>query len=135
MKIAIRKERDGSVYLAKNFRDDISYTEPPYNFKIIELDEEDCEVSDFDDDLLFNLDKYRVRKQKEKNNVRVEELDNWFKNNYTTYEQMLVRRKTLGIEDMIVDDFRNKTYHNLIELYEEAEDVASEIRELRKNVK
>ena len=135
MKIAIRKERDGSVYLAKNFRDDISYTEPPYNFKIIELDEEDCEASDFDDNLLFNLEKYRLRKQKEKNNVRVEELDNWFKNNYTTYEQMLVRRKTLGIEDMIVDDFRNKTYHNLIELYEETEDVASEIRELRKNVK
>ena len=133
MKIAIRKERDGSVYLAKNFRDDISYTEPPYNFKIIELDEEDCEVSDFDDDLLFNLEKYRVRKQKEKNNVRVEELDNWFKTDYAKYEQMFTRRKALGIEDVIEDEFRNKKYHNLIELYEEAEDVAKEIRELRNN--
>ena len=72
---------------------------------------------------------------KELNQNKIAELDNWFKTNYTTYEQMLVRRKTLGIEDNIVDEFRNKTYHNLIELYEEAEVVAKEIRELRKNVK
>ena len=62
---------------------------------------------------------------------KIEELDNWFKNDYATYEQMFTRRKALGIEDTIVDEFRNKTYHNLIELYEEAEVVAGEIRELR----
>ena len=69
---------------------------------------------------------------KELNQIKLVELDNWFKTDYATYEQMLVRRKTLGIEDTIVDEFRNKTYHNLIELYEEAEVVAKEIRELRK---
>ena len=67
------------------------------------------------------------------NQDRIRELDNWFKIDYSTYEQMFNRRKTLGIEDTIVDDFRNKTYHNLIELYEEAEVVAGEIRELREN--
>lgn len=61
------------------------------------------------------------------------ELDHWFRVTYTQYEQMLIRRKTLGIEDTIADEFRNKTYHNLIELYTEAEVVASEIRELREN--
>ena len=57
----------------------------------------------------------------------------WFDKTYPKYEQMLIRRKALGIEDTIVDEFRNKTYHNLIELYEEAEIVAGEIRELREN--
>ena len=65
------------------------------------------------------------------NKYRLSELLYWFKNNYLEYEQMLIRRKTLGIEDTIVDDFRNKTYHNIIELYTEAEVVAGEIRELR----
>lgn len=66
------------------------------------------------------------------NNNKILELDNWFKTDYTTYEQMFTRRKTLGMVDVIVDNFRNKTYHNIIELYEEAEVVAKEIRELRK---
>ena len=73
-----------------------------------------------------------VLTQEELNQNKILELDNWFKNDYATYEQMFTRRKTLGIEDTIVDEFRNKTYHNLIELYEEAEVVAKEIRELRK---
>jgi hypothetical protein len=48
---------------------------------------------------------------------------------------MFTRRTALGIEDIIEDEFRNRVgenaYHNLIELYEEAEIVAKEIRELR----
>ena len=72
----------------------------------------------------------------ELNNIKLNNersmLQQWFKTNYTEYEQMFTRRKALGIEDTIVDEFRNKTYHNLIELYEEAEVVAKEIRELRK---
>lgn len=78
--------------------------------------------------------KDRVVTQEEINQNKINQLDNWFKTDYATYEQMLVRRKTLGIEDTIVDEFRNKTYHNLIELYEEAEVVAKEIRELRKTL-
>lgn len=73
--------------------------------------------------------------QDELNQIKLRELDNWFKTQYREYNEMLTRRKELGIEDTIVDNFRNKTYHNLIELYEEAELVAGEIRELRKNVK
>lgn len=67
--------------------------------------------------------------------LQIYKLDNWFKIQYREYNEMLTRRKTLGIEDTIVDEFRNKTYHNIIELYKEAEVVAGEIRELRKNVK
>lgn len=73
--------------------------------------------------------------QDELNQIKLRELDNWFKIQYREYNEMLTRRKELGIEDTIVDEFRNKTYHNIIELYTEAEVVAKEIRELRKNVK
>lgn len=59
------------------------------------------------------------------------QLEYWFKEKYTEYEQMLIRRKTLGIEDTIVDEIRNKTYKSIIQLYNEAEIVAGEIRELR----
>lgn len=66
------------------------------------------------------------------NKDKIRELDNWFSNNYRTYIEMFTRREALGKTDVIEDEFRNKTYHNLIELYEEAEVVAEEIRELRK---
>jgi hypothetical protein len=103
--------------------------------KIVIIDDKysDYIGADFNEDLTFSIEKYNARKSKEYPEVRIAELDNWFKADYATYEQMLVRRKTLGIEDTIVDEFRNKTYHNIIELYEEAEIVAKEIRELRKN--
>lgn len=79
------------------------------------------------------IEVYVLYTEEELKQNKLNELTNWFDTIYPTYEQMLVRRKTLGIEDNIVDEFRNKTYHNLIELYEEAEVVAKEIRELRKN--
>ena len=95
---------------------------------------EDCSFKDFDSNG-FNIELYNKRKQGYVNQEKLDKLDNWFKTQYREYNEMLTRRKTLGIEDTIVDEFRNKTYHNLIELYEEAEVVAKEIRELRKNVK
>lgn len=74
MKIAIRKELDGLIYIDKNLRDDIPYTEPPYNFTLIDVDVEDCLPSDFNDDLTFNLEKYNARKQKIKDIIKLNEL-------------------------------------------------------------
>lgn len=91
---------------------------------------EDCDFRDFDSNG-FNVELYNKRRYTYENQYKLTGLTNWFKTDYATYEQMFRRRKELGIEDTIVDDFRNKTYHNLIELYEEAEVVAGEIRELR----
>lgn len=62
---------------------------------------------------------------------KIRELTNWFKTKYREYNEMFTRREALGKTDVIEDEFRNKTYHSLIELYEEAEIVASEIRKLR----
>ena len=88
------------------------------DFECIECSKEDYD--NYHDNLVENINK-------------LAELTNWFDKDYTTYEQMFRRRKELGIEDTIVDEFRNKTYHNIIELYTEAEVVAKEIRELREN--
>lgn len=76
-----------------------------------------------------------ARQNEFKWNNELIELDNWFKNNYTMYEQMLIRRKTLGIEDEIFDKFRNKTYKSILQLYNEAEVVAGEIRVLKAKLK
>ena len=65
------------------------------------------------------------------NNIACRKLEDWFSNSYKMYCEMLTRRQALQIEDSIYDEFRNKTYTNLMELYLEAEIVASEIKELR----
>lgn len=106
-----------------------------HGYTIIEIDDKysDCEPLDFDlETIEFSVDKYNVRKQKELDVVILEDLTNWFDKDYPKYEQMLVRRSYLNLDDEIVDSFRNKTYHDLFELYTEAEVVAKEIRELRK---
>lgn len=76
MLIAIRKELNGTIYIDKNLRSEIDYTQPPYNFNLIEIDNvyNDCESEDFNEDLTFNVNKYNTRKQKENASVRINEL-------------------------------------------------------------
>lgn len=86
MKIAIRKEPNGSVYMDKDifsrthevqdengnievvpmFTDE-KLSQPPYNYKIVEIDDKyaDCVISDFNQDLSFSIDKYKSRKETE----------------------------------------------------------------------
>ena len=84
MFIAIRKEPNGSIYIDKEiysrtqevqdengnitiqplFSDEI-LSKPPYNYTKVEIDDvySDCQSSDFNDNLTFNVEKYNVRKQ------------------------------------------------------------------------
>lgn len=84
MFIAIRKEPNGSLYMDKDifsrthevqdengnitiqplFSDE-TLSQPPYNYTKVEVDNKysDCQASDFDEDLTFNLEKYNARKQ------------------------------------------------------------------------
>lgn len=73
MKIAIRLEPNGTIYIDKHLREDIPYTEPPYNFTIIDIDEKysDCINTDFDEDFTFNIERYTKR---------IEDMPNIFKN-------------------------------------------------------
>ena len=84
MFIAIRKEPNGTLYIDKEIysrtqevqdeQDNITIqplfsvetlSQPPYNYKKVEIDDKysDCQASDFDKDLTFNVDKYNARKQ------------------------------------------------------------------------
>ena len=84
MKIAIRKEPNGSLYMDKEIYSrtqevqdengnievvpvftDEELSQPPYNYTKVEIDDKysDCQESDFNDDLTFNLEKYNARKQ------------------------------------------------------------------------
>lgn len=95
MIIAIRKEPNGSLYMDKDifsrtqevqdengnieivpmFTDE-ELAQPPYNYTKVEIDDtySDCQASDFDKDLTFNLEKYNARKQKEISEPRIREL-------------------------------------------------------------
>lgn len=112
----------------------------PLNEKAIEINEETLnqigktKCFDVENNCVVDYDNSNDLKEREKQK-QISELDSWFKTDYTTYEQMLVRRSYLNLDDEIVDNFRNKTYHDLFELYTEAEVVAKEIRELRNNTK
>ena len=84
MFIAIRKEPNGSLYMDKEIYSrtqevqdengnitiqplftDEELAQPPYNYTKVEIDDvySDCQTSDFDEDLKFNLDKYNAKKQ------------------------------------------------------------------------
>lgn len=76
MVIAIRKEPNGSIYIDKNIREDINYTEPPYNFIVVNINDEyaDCTGADFNDNLTFNVEKYNARKEQESKMLRIPEI-------------------------------------------------------------
>ena len=95
MIIAIRKEPNGTLYMDKEIYSrtqevqdengnitiqplftDEELAQPPYNYTKVEIDDtySDCQASDFDEDLTFNLEKYSARKQKEIAEPRIREL-------------------------------------------------------------
>ena len=65
MKIAIRKEQNGLIYIDKTalqkFNEE-TLKQPPYNYSFVEVNKEDFEQSDFNDDLTFSIEKYNTRK-------------------------------------------------------------------------
>ena len=86
MKIAIRKEENGTIYIDKKIYSrthevkdengnitiqplfsDETLSKPPYNYTKVEVDDKyaDCVISDFNQDLSFSIDKYKSRKETE----------------------------------------------------------------------
>lgn len=132
MKIAIRKEPNGSVYIDKTALqrfDEETLKQPPYNYSFVEVEKTDCEASDFEDNLFFNLEKYNARKQKEVEVVKLSELTNWF-DNY--FDKQLTQSQWQDDFTVSHDNYFNKDYANINELKAQAKIVRNEIRELRK---
>ena len=104
---------------------------PPYNYKIVEIDEKyvDCVYSDFDstnDTFVFNIAKYNKRKNIKLARAEIAELKTWFDTIYTKQEQKLRRLITLKI---LCDDGQHPE-DKLITLYNEAERKRKRIQDL-----
>lgn len=132
MEICIRKENDNTIYIDKTALtrfDKATLTQSPYNFSIIEVDKEDCEASDFNEDLTFNLDKYNKRKQNRGNQQKLYEFTNWFDNYFDKQFN-----QSLWQDDFepAHDDYFDKDYASIKELKAQATIVRNEIRKLRK---
>lgn len=82
MRIAIRKEPSGSIYIDKTALEKFSEEDlrlPPYNYSIIEIEDVyiDVEASDFDEvngNFIFNVDRYNRRKLNVINQIRIAEI-------------------------------------------------------------
>ena len=114
MFIAIRKESNHSLYIDKDiylrtqevqdendnittqplFSDEI-LSKPPYNYTKVEIDDKysDCQASDFNDDLSFNIEKYNARKQKENKLNYKKEVERLVALRYDIYDELAIQRQ------------------------------------------
>ena len=114
MFIAIRKEPNGSLYMDKNifsrtqevqdengnieivpmFTDE-ELAQPPYNYTKVEIDDKysDCQASDFDKDLTFNLEKYNARKQKQDNDEYENKIVALIRKKYNVNQELAILRQ------------------------------------------
>ena len=120
--------------------DTYSYQSFPLVDGMVEVNEEDLKLInkgkkfDLTTNSIVEDTEYQARKERENNQARISELKSWFNNDYRMYVEMLTRRESLNISDTIIDSYRNKTYTSLNDLYLEAEVVASEIKNLAKEI-
>lgn len=114
MIIAIRKEPNGSLYMDKDIfsrthevQDENGNIEvvpmftneelaqPPYNYTKVEIDDKysDCQASDFDEDLIFSIEKYNVRKQKQDNDEYENKVVALIRQKYNVNQELAILRQ------------------------------------------
>ena len=114
MFIAIRKEPNGSLYIDKEIYSriqevqdengnittqplftDETLSKPPYNYTKVEIDDKysDCQASDFNDDLSFNVDKYNARKQKQDNDIYENKVVTLIRKKYNVNQELAILRQ------------------------------------------
>lgn len=114
MFIAIRKEPNGSIYMDKEIYSrtqevqdeqgnitiqplfsDETLALPPYNYTKVEIDDvySDCQSSDFNDDLSFNVDKYNARKQKQDNDEYENKIVALIRKKYNINQELAILRQ------------------------------------------
>lgn len=134
MFIAIKKNINGSnqlyltAYTDGRFSED-TLSKPPYNYKKVYVPDEYVDTiksSDFNEDLSFNIDKYRSRMQSISAEEEIEKLKDWFNDEYTFKDQKYRRLISLGI----LDDDGVSADIKLTQLYTEAEINRRKIQEL-----
>lgn len=74
MKIAVRKEVSGFIYIDKTFLERFGEEQlEEYGYTLVDVDDKysDCEGYDFNDDLTFNIEKYNSRIQAEEDEKKL----------------------------------------------------------------
>lgn len=98
-------------------------------YSVFEVPEDcrDCAFEDFDNDG-FNIELYNARKQRERNQIKIEELKSWFEHYFDKQlNQSLWQNNFVPSHDKYFD----KNYNNLDELKTQAEFVRQEIKRLK----
>ena len=114
MFIAIRKEPNGSLYMDKEIYSrtqevqdengnitiqplfsEETLAQPPYNYTKVEIDDKysDCQASDFNDDLTFNVAKYNARKQKQDNDEYENKIVALIRKKYNVNQELAILRQ------------------------------------------
>ena len=114
MIIAIRKEPNGSLYMDKEIYSrtqevqdeqgnitiqplfsDETLSQPPYNYTKVEIDDKysDCQSSDFNDDLTFNVEKYNARKQAIANDEYENKVVTLIRKKYNVNQELAILRQ------------------------------------------
>ena len=114
MKIAIRKEPNGSIYMDKEIYSrtqevqdengnittqplfsDQTLSKPPYNYTKVEIDDKysDCQPSDFNYDLTFSIEKYNARKQKQYNDEYENKVVALIRQKYNVNQELAILRQ------------------------------------------
>ena len=114
MKIAIRKELNGSIYMDKEIYSrtqevqdeqgnitiqplfsDEELAQPPYNYTKVEIDDvySDCQASDFNDNLTFSIEKYNARKQKQDNDEYENKVVALIRQKYNVNQELAILRQ------------------------------------------
>ena len=114
MIIAIRKEPNGTLYMDKEIYsrtqevqdengnitiqplfNDETLAQPPYNYTKVEIDDKysDCQSSDFNDDLSFNIEKYNARKQKQDNDEYENKIVALIRQKYNVNQELAILRQ------------------------------------------
>ena len=114
MIIAIRKEPNGTLYMDKEIYSrtqevqdengnitiqplfsDETLSQPPYNYTKVEIEDKysDCQASDFNDDLSFNIEKCNARKQKENNDAYENKIVALIRQKYNVNQELAILRQ------------------------------------------
>lgn len=74
--VVVTEEIVDMVLVTQRTFTDEQLSQPPYNYTKVEIDDiySDCQLSDFNNDLTFNIEKYNARKQRELDEEELPEL-------------------------------------------------------------
>lgn len=136
MFIAVRKEPEGYIYIDKTFLERFGKEQlEEYGYTLVEVDDKyfDCEASDFNDDLTFNVEKYNLRHQTNENDIKIAKLtQKLVETDYIAYKLAEANSRYIVTEDKSeIIELQTKYFLQLVN----REKWRKEIDELKKQIK